>query len=318
MQCLSLQSLPWKSTNPMILSEIHTLNPKQLNFQVNSLNSHHRKTRNWRIRSSPEEESVANSSDSGDLKNSLSGIVGNRVEELLNREENKGLLDGLEKASMRVEVAKRELEEIERQEIEAKLLQVYVNQLESRASEIAECQQEIVAARSMVEEAERSLSLAEAEDIADENGYSIDKDKERLESAKAGAIAAAVGTLAELPFALSQVSSVEQLLLPLGIAFASCALFGVTFRYAVRRDLDDSHLKSGAVAAFGFVKGLGMLSRGPPLELSWESLVSHGIDGAVLVSQSVLIFAFASVGLDFCFKMNILRPFPSSSETQSK
>lgn len=109
----------------------------------------------------------------------------------------------------------------------------------------------------MVEEAERSLSLAEAVTggIADENGYSIDKDKERLESAKAGAIAAAVGTIAELPFALSQVSSVEQLLLPLGIAFASCALFGVTFRYAVRRDLDDSHLKSGAVAAFGFVKG---------------------------------------------------------------
>lgn len=108
----------------------------------------------------------------------------------------------------------------------------------------------------MVEEAERSLSLAEtATSGIAENGYSIDKDKERLESAKAGAVAAVVGTLAEIPFALSQVSGIEQLLLPLGIAFASCALFGVTFRYAVRRDLDDSHLKSGAVAAFGFVKG---------------------------------------------------------------
>ncbi|KFK28973.1 hypothetical protein AALP_AA7G072100 [Arabis alpina] len=294
-------SIPWKS-NPVILSEF----PKQFNFQVSS---HYGKTRNWKIRSSPEEKS-----DGGDLVNSLSGIVGNRVDELLSREENKGLLDGLEKASLRVEIAKRELQEIERQEIEAKLLQDYVNQLESRASEIAECQQEIVAAKSMVEEAERSLSLA---GIA-EKSYSIDKDKERLESAKAGAIAAAVGTIAELPFALSQVSSIEQLLLPLGVAFASCALFGVTFRYAVRRDLDDSHLKSGAVAAFGFVKGLGMLSRGPPLELSWESIVSHGIDGAVLVSQSVLIFAFASIALDFCFKMNLLRPFPSSSPTQSK
>jgi len=108
----------------------------------------------------------------------------------------------------------------------------------------------------MVEEAERSLSLADNSTIgSSEKGYSIDKDKERLESAKAAVIAAAVGTIAELPFALSQVASMEQLVLPLGIAFASCALFGVTFRYAVRRDLDDNHLKSGAVAAFGFVKG---------------------------------------------------------------
>lgn len=249
------------------------------------------------------------------MKKSLSGIVGNQVEELLSREENKNLLDGLEKASMRVEVAKRELAEIERRELEAKLLQDYVDKLESRAAEIAECQQEIVAARAMVEEAERSLSLAETEATgSSENGYSIDKDKERLESAKAAAIAAAVGTVAEVPFALSQVSSIEQLVLPLGVAFASCALFGVTFRYVIRRDLDDSHLKSGAVAAFGFVKGLGMLSRGPPLELSWESLFSHGIDGAVLVSQSVLIFAFASISLDFCFKMKLLKPFPSSAQ----
>ncbi|ESQ54928.1 hypothetical protein EUTSA_v10025762mg [Eutrema salsugineum] len=315
MQYLSPQSLQWKSNPVVIVSEKgYVLNPKLLNFQLSSLSSPYRRTRNWKIRSSPE-ENAANSSDGGDLKKSLSGIVGNQVEELLSREENRSLLDGLEKASMRVDIAKRELAEIERQEIEAKLLQDYVNKLESRASEIAECQQEIVAARSMVEEAERSLSLAENEAIGtSENGYTIDKDKERVESAKAAVVAAAVGTVAELPFALSQVSSIEQLVLPLGVAFASCALFGVTFRYAVRRDLDDSHLKSGAVAAFGFVKGLGMLSRGPPLELSWESLASHGIDGAVLVSQSVLIFAFASIGLDFCFKMKLLRPFPSSDK----
>ncbi|XP_010448614.1 PREDICTED: uncharacterized protein LOC104731055 [Camelina sativa] len=308
MQCLSLQSLPWKP-NPVISSEVHLLNPKQ----VNEFSSLYRRTRNWRVRGLSEENVANSSGDGGDLNKSLSGIARNQVEELLSREENKGLLDGLEKASLRVEIAKRELEEIERQEIEAKLLQDYVNQLESRASEIAECQQEIVAARSMVEEAERALSLADTEAIgSSEKGYSINKDKERMESAKAAVIAAAVGTIAETPFGLSQVSSIEQLVLPLGVAFASCALFGVTFRYAVRRDLDDSHLKSGAVAAFGFVKGLGMLSRGPPLELSWESLFSHGIDGAVLVSQSVLIFAFASIALDFCFKMKLLRPFPSS------
>lgn len=72
------------------------------------------------------------------MKKSLSGIVGNQVEELLSREENKSLLDGLEKASMRVETAKRELAEIERQEFEAKLLQDYVDKLESRAAEVSD------------------------------------------------------------------------------------------------------------------------------------------------------------------------------------
>jgi hypothetical protein len=46
------------------------------------------------------------------------------------------LLGGLEKASKSVELAKRELAEIEKQELEAKLMREYVNQLESRASEV--------------------------------------------------------------------------------------------------------------------------------------------------------------------------------------
>lgn len=138
MQSLSLQSLPWKP-NPVALSEIYLSNPKQ----VSSFSSAYRRTRNWRIRSSSE-ENVANSSDGGDLKKSLSGIARNQVEELLSREENKNLLDGLEKASLRVEIAKRELEEIERQEIEAKLLQDYVNQLESRAAEVRTVSENVV------------------------------------------------------------------------------------------------------------------------------------------------------------------------------
>lgn len=73
------------------------------------------------------------------LKDALAGAVDERVEELLNREENKVLLDGLEKASMRVEAAKRELAEIERQELEAKKIREHINQLESRASEVYIC-----------------------------------------------------------------------------------------------------------------------------------------------------------------------------------
>ena len=63
-------------------------------------------------------------------------MVGEQIEELLNKEENRSLLDGLEKASMRVEIAKRQLAEIEKQELELKRFKDYINQLESRASEV--------------------------------------------------------------------------------------------------------------------------------------------------------------------------------------
>lgn len=76
------------------------------------------------------------SEQSFNLKDALNDAVGERVEELLSREENKALLDGLEKASLRVEKAKRELAEIERQELEAKQMRAYVDQLEQRASEV--------------------------------------------------------------------------------------------------------------------------------------------------------------------------------------
>ncbi|PON92815.1 homer protein [Trema orientale] len=245
------------------------------------------------------------------LKDALAGAVDERVEELLNREENKVLLDGLKKASMRVEVAKRELAEIERQELEAKKMREYINQLESRASEIAECQKEISEARAMVEEAERSLSQSEdGESYGEEGDAEIDKDEERLESVKAASISAIVGTLAGLPISLTQVSSSSQLILPVAITFVSCALFGVTYRYTIRRDLDDVHLKSGAWAAFGVVKGLAALGAGQPLALNTESFLSHAFDGAIYVSENLLVFVFAAVGLDYCFKARLLSPFP--------
>lgn len=56
-----------------------------------------------------------------------------------------------------------------------------------------------------------------------------------------------------------------------------------------------------------------MLEAGAPLELDAGSLVSHAFDGAVCVSESLLIFLFAGVALDFCFKMRILSPFPIQS-----
>lgn len=107
-------------------------------------------------------------------------------------------------------------------------------------------------ARYTVEEAERALAVGGG---AEEDEMEVSKDEERVESVKAALIAAIVGSIAGLPIALSRVADAAELILPLGVTFASCAFFGVTFRYVVRRDLDDAHLKTGAATAFGVVKG---------------------------------------------------------------
>ncbi|EYU40691.1 hypothetical protein ABFS82_01G107900 [Erythranthe guttata] len=246
----------------------------------------------------------------GSLKNILSGMVNESViDELLNKEENRVLLDGLEQASRRVEIAKRNLAEIEKQEIEAKIMRDYINQLESKASEIEECQKEISEARAMVEEAERSLTVTD----------SSSSSSERFQSVKAASVSAVIGTLVQIPISLTRVTTFSQLILPLSITFVTCALFGVTFRYAIRRDLDNFQLKSGTSAAFAFVKGLGMLGAGTALELNAESIISHAFDGSIYVSESLLIFLFAGVGLDLCIKLGILYPFPiDPSITSSK
>ncbi|KAL3609732.1 hypothetical protein D5086_000752 [Populus alba] len=220
-------------------------------------------------------------SNGNNLKDALSGMVDKQVEELLNRQENRVLLDGLEKASQRVEMARRELAEIERQELEAKQLRDYINQLESRASEnyclkfvafvwccclilvefkIAECQQEILEARAMVEEAERSLSLNNDGDALESK--EISRDEERLESIKA----------------------------------------------VKKRLWTFSAEERGQAAAFGIVKVRWRTSH---LELDPESFLSHVFNGAQYVSENLLIFAFAAVSLDFCFKTDgLLSPFP--------
>lgn len=253
---------------------------------------------------------------SNSLSNVVSGMVDERVEQLLKKEENRVLLDGLEKATQRVELARKELSFIEQQEEEAKLARNYLNQLQSKTSEIADCQKEILEAKVMLEEAERSLITSSGsrneDSISPMEGKVVDRNTERLESAKAATISAIIGTLAGLPLSVTRVTSNSELLLPLGITFVCCALFGVTFRYAVRRDLDDFQLKSGVCAAFGFVKGLGMLGAGPPLEFDMGSLLEHAFSGGFYVSENLLIFFFAAVGLDFSMKMKVLSPFPTN------
>ncbi|URE27950.1 hypothetical protein MUK42_11823 [Musa troglodytarum] len=100
-----------------------------------------------------------------------------------------------------------------------------------RTEIIAQSQRELLEARAKVEEAQRSLSAntddSNNSDIVFED---INKEKERLESAKAAVVSSVAGTLASVPIYLYQATSVPQLILDLAVISISCALFGVTFR----------------------------------------------------------------------------------------
>lgn len=136
---------------------------------------------------------------------------------------------------------------------------------------------------------------------------------ERLESIKAGTVAAVSVTLAYVlvtlvnnlllaerfdTLARLQTDSIN---LPFGVASAliSGFLFGVTYRYIIREDTN-SHLNDGAVLAFGLVRGLARMEAGLNLWLC-------GIFGI----ESIIMFAIARFTLDVAIRQSWIKPFKS-------
>ena len=133
---------------------------------------------------------------------------------------------------------------------------------------------------------------------------------ERLESLRAGILAAVSLTaialfllginslLLDRPLALDL-----DLAIRCAIAGASGFLFGATYRYIIRRD-DNSHLKQGAVLAFGLVRGLAIAEMGLTQGEPFPHLVLWGI-------ESLLMFAGVAIVLDFALRWGWIAPFPS-------
>jgi hypothetical protein len=142
---------------------------------------------------------------------------------------------------------------------------------------------------------------------------------ERIESLKAGILAglslvlaygittvgnslvlvAQVEALAPL-----QITTVVNLLVRVAIAFFSGFLFGVTYRYVIRDD-KNPHLKSGAVLAFGLVRGLA------PVEVE-QNLTDSFWVLSVLGVESILYFAIARFTLDWAMHHKWVKPFRSN------
>ncbi|KAI3693716.1 hypothetical protein L1987_76667 [Smallanthus sonchifolius] len=161
---------------------------------------------------------------------------------------------------------------------------------------LLEAEKQVSEARAMMGEAE----IGEAE-------RNHMKKKEKLESVKAASISAIVGTLASLPISLTHVTNTYDVTVSTAITIIACALYGATYRYTIRRDLDDFHLKTGTCAAFGIVKGVATLEGQSSLD---------ALSGAICVSENVIIFLLAAAGLDICYKMGILSPFPLETRTK--
>jgi hypothetical protein len=142
---------------------------------------------------------------------------------------------------------------------------------------------------------------------------------ERIESVKAGSLS---GITAGISY--GSIAMIEILILPeysrslisLGleaaISIVTGFLFGVTYRYIVRTDRND-HLNSGAVLAFGLVRGLAQI------DVSKFELAQIWLDGLV-VGKSILLFSIARYLLDRALVAGWILPFsqqidPSRSES---
>lgn len=137
---------------------------------------------------------------------------------------------------------------------------------------------------------------------------------ERIESVKAGLIGAGGFTLAKLLFLATQGLSANFIpelhpdaevingiwRVEIAIGAVSGFLFGVTYRYVIRSDRN-SHLKDGAVLAFGLVRGLALVEK----NLVLSELLSLG----GLVVQSIFCFAIARLILDLAIARTLIKPF---------
>ncbi|MEA5597458.1 hypothetical protein [Rivularia sp. UHCC 0363] len=136
----------------------------------------------------------------------------------------------------------------------------------------------------------------------------MDQAAERIESLKAGlAGAAAAASAVGLAIAgqvwlnLGLNLAPAALGLQTAVALLSGFLFGVTYRYVIRADRN-SHLQSGAVLAFGLVRGLALAQS---LRLDWQAALQIGLQ----VAESLLLFGLAALLIDWLMRRGWIKQF---------
>ncbi|MBD2328888.1 hypothetical protein H6G21_18745 [Alkalinema sp. FACHB-956] len=114
-------------------------------------------------------------------------------------------------------------------------------------------------------------------------------------------IGSLTGLTALSPASNPLLRSPEAWLVGLAIAGFSGFLFGITYRHLVSVS-QDSHLRSGAIGAFGLVRGLAQVDINHALRGEW-------LAGAILAIESFGMFAIAAVLLDWALRQQWVKPF---------
>ncbi|XP_002980458.2 uncharacterized protein LOC9647718 isoform X1 [Selaginella moellendorffii] len=233
----------------------------------------------------------------------LRGGMSEELDKLFGDEESKALLRDLSAAARRLDAAKREMENLAGNVAREK----DDPELQAQERLVEQCEEDVISAQAELKAAEIALIVARAGGSKWETS-DVDEDVERMESGRAALVSAVAGTLASLPLALIG-REVTGLVISEALVLVTCAVFGVTYRYIVRRDLGNIQLKSGAAAGFALVRVLGQLESTQVLPGSWTALEYQAV--ALFVGQSVVMFLAAALALDLCMKLEVIQPFPS-------
>ena len=254
------------------------------------------------------------------------------ADELLASGEAAGELRKLAAAEARLAAAQSELAAFERNLVQAEAAQAQAARERGADSSMAKAQAELqqaagALAAAGVERAaaEQAAKAAEGEPLALLWARSptptaakwatrdVDDTAERAESGKAAAVAGFAGVLATLPLSLAQGG-----LTSCAAVFVSCALMFVVYRYALRRDVGNPHLKGGVIASFGLVRGLaqadtflvqaagGAHDALPSVEVAAQA--------ALLLGEAVLTFALAGAALEAGIARGVISTFPKQAE----
>ncbi len=105
--------------------------------------------------------------------------------------------------------------------------------------------------------------------------------------------AAALGWMAAAASTIDGLAGIT-FWISVAIAALSGALFGITYRYAVRQDTS-SYLRSGVIFAFSLVRGLALVNVGAAITMmGWPFLIA--------ITESLLMFAVAAAVLELALR----------------
>lgn len=144
---------------------------------------------------------------------------------------------------------------------------------------------------------------------------------ERIESVKSAVFSAIGGSIAVIPFVIFKGISLnfnaEWEFSYDSLLILTSPLFGIVFRYCVRRD-NNPQLKQGVIGAFAITRALATiappatctsipLNCGPPFYLFTGGMLFTGVENLL---EAGLCFTGSAYLLETLFKSNVLSKFP--------